>query len=228
MDAERLDFERGARVVAADDEVGRLTHVVADPDTRDVLEVVVGRDEGEWILPLAAVRAASRDLVELRRPWSALPARPFEPTAFDRVAHFTIHRRADAAGDQAARLELRAEEVVLHRSREQVGAVAVGKAVVADRRVVEVPVVREEIVVERRTVEPRPADEPIGEPRVVTIPLRAERVRVERVKVVREEVAVARRTVEETQAVVESVRREEAVVATRGAVTSESTEGEHS
>jgi hypothetical protein len=100
MDAERLDFARGA------------------------LDVVVGRDGQEWILPLAAVRAASRDLVELRRPWSALPARRFEPDAFDRVAHFTVHRPAGAPDEPAAPLELRIEEVVLRRSRPPVGAVA--------------------------------------------------------------------------------------------------------
>jgi MFS family permease len=73
-------------------------------------------------------------------------------------------------------------------------------------------------VVERRAVEPRPADQPIGEPRVLTIPLRAERVTLERVPFVREEVTVARREVEDTQAVVETVRHEEAVVETRGEV----------
>ncbi|HEY3111928.1 MAG TPA: YsnF/AvaK domain-containing protein [Chloroflexota bacterium] len=199
MDGERLDFVRGARIVAADEEIGRLTHVVADPDTRDVLDLVVDRGGREWLVPLAAVRTASRDLVELQRAWSTLPTRAFDPAAFDRLPHFAVHRRGDAA-----RMELRSEQILPDAVRQQVGQVEVGKEVVSDRRVVEVPILREEIVVERRAVEPRPADEPIGEPRVLTIPLRAERVAVERVPVVREEVVIARRTVEDTQAVVET------------------------
>jgi uncharacterized protein (TIGR02271 family) len=216
LDGERLDFVRGARVVAADEEIGRLTHVVADPDTRDVLDLVVDRHGREWLVPLAAVRAASRDLVELRRAWSTLPTRAFDSAAFDRLPHFAVHRRGEAA-----RMELRSEEILPHTVRQQVGQVEVGKEVVSDRRFVEVPILREEIVVERRAVEPRPADEPIGEPRVLTIPLRAERVAVEPVPFVRKEVAIARRTVEDTQAVVETVRHEEAVVETRGAVAAE-------
>jgi uncharacterized protein (TIGR02271 family) len=216
MDGERLDFARGARVAAADQEIGRLAHVVADPDTRDVLDLVIEREGQEWLVPLAA----SRDLVQLRRPWASLPTQRFDPAAFDRVAHFAVHRRP-----VAPRLELRAEEIVPRKVREEVGRVEVGKEVVSDRQVLEVAVVREEIVVERRSVEARLADEPIGEPRVLTIPLRAERVTVQRVAVVREEVEVGRRTVDDTQALVETVRHEEAVIETHGAVATESAEG---
>jgi uncharacterized protein (TIGR02271 family) len=220
LEGERLDFARGARVVAGGEEVGRLTHVVADPDTRDVLDLVVDRGGREWLVPLAAVRAAGRELVDLRRAWSTLPTRPFDPTAFERMPHFALHARG-----QAARMELRSEEAVPRTTRQEVGTVELSKAVHSDRRVVEIPVVREEIVVERRVVEPRLVDEEIGEPRTLTIPVHAERVTLERVSVVREEVAVARRTVEDTQAVTTTVRHEEAVVETRGQVATESTEG---
>jgi hypothetical protein len=43
LEGERLDFARSASVVAAGEPVGRLTHVVADPETRD--EVAVGPDK---------------------------------------------------------------------------------------------------------------------------------------------------------------------------------------
>jgi uncharacterized protein (TIGR02271 family) len=220
LEGERLDFARGARVVAGGEEIGRLTHVVADPDTRDVLDLVVDRGGREWLVALAAVRAAGRDLVELCRPWSALPTRPFDPAAFERLPHFALHARAEAAS-----IELRSEEVVPRRDRQEVGRVDLSKQVVAERRVVEIPIVREEIVVERRAVEPRLVDEEIGEPRRLTIPVHAERIRVERVPIVREEVAVGKRTVEDTQAVSATVRHEEALVERRGQVGVEPDEG---
>jgi uncharacterized protein (TIGR02271 family) len=218
LDGERLDFARGARVVAADEEIGRLTHVVADPDTRDVLDLVVDRGGQEWLVPLAAVRAASRERVELRRAWSALPTRSFDQAAFDRLPHFALHARG-----AAARMELRSEQARPRKSWQRAGKVELGKTVVSERQFVEIPIVREEIVVERRVVEPRLADDEIGQPRVLTIPVHAERVTVERVPVVREEIAVAKRTVEDTQAVVTTLRHEEAVVETRGAVAPEPT-----
>jgi uncharacterized protein (TIGR02271 family) len=220
LEGERLDFARGARVVAGGEEVGRLTHVVADPDTRDVLDLVVDRGGREWLVPLAAVRAAGRELVDLRRPWSTLPARPFDPAAFERLPHFALHAR-----EEAARMELRSEHVVPRKARQEVGKVELSKAVLSDRRVVEIPVLREEIVVERRAVEPRLVDEEIGEPRTLTIPVHAERVTIERVPVVREEIAVARRTVEDTQAVTATVRHEEPIVEARDQVATQSAEG---
>jgi uncharacterized protein (TIGR02271 family) len=217
MDNQRLDFARGARVVAADEEVGSLAHAITDPDTRDVLGIVV--DDGrEWIVPLVAVRSARRDLVELARPWATVRAERFDRADFDRIEHFAVHRRID-------RLELRAEELVVHKQRQPVGVVEVGTRVVSERQVTEVPVLREELVVERRAVEPRPAEAEIGQPRVLTVPLRAERVTLERVPIVREEVAIARRTVEDTQVVVETARREEAVVEARPVGAAESVEG---
>jgi uncharacterized protein (TIGR02271 family) len=217
MDGERLELARGARVVARDGEVGLLTHAVADRETRDATELVVAHDGIEWLIPLRAVTRATPEMVELRGSWNEMPAARFEPASFERVEHFMVHRTVTA---QAARaqIELREEELIPRTEWARAGTVEVGKRVVGDTQTIEVPIAFEQVTVERRRVEPRPADGPIGDGRVLRIPVHRERVSVEKVPVVVEEVAVGKRTVEDTRVVEDTVRREEAVVETQGAI----------
>ena len=77
---------------------------------------------------------------------------------------------------------------------------------------------REEVEVERRPTERRPADRPIGEGagETIRVPVREEQVSVEKQPVVTEEVEVSKRPVQETERVSETVRREEARIEGEG------------
>ena len=78
-------------------------------------------------------------------------------------------------------------------------------------RTIEVPVTREEVVIERRpAAQGQKADGDIAEGEAIRIPLMEEEVRVEKTPVVREEVTLKERQIQDTERVSETVRREEA------------------
>jgi len=115
------------------------------------------------------------------------------------------------------RLQLREEQLDVEKERVQTGEVRLRKEVVTEQRNIEVPVTREEVVIERHTAAgPKRAEGAIGEGEEVRIPLMEEEVRVEKTPVVREEVSVHKRQVQDTEQVSETVRREEARIESQG------------
>ena len=71
---------------------------------------------------------------------------------------------------------------------------------------------REEVYIERQAVNRQPSDEPIGDTsssETIRVPVREERVEVEKTPVVYEEVGIGKRATQETQSVSDTVRREE-------------------
>ena len=124
------------------------------------------------------------------------------------------------------RIELREEELDVRKRQVEAGEVRVRKEVVTEQRSIEVPVSREEVVIERRPVAGRKAaDGEIDETEELRIPLSAEEVDVDKHTVVREELEVGKRRVDETRTVSDAVRREEARVDTEGDATIRQTTG---
>ena len=68
-----MKIERDARVLASDGEVGRVTHVIVDRETREVTEIVVEHDGQERLLPIGAVASADGDTVRLRGDLRQVP-----------------------------------------------------------------------------------------------------------------------------------------------------------
>src|SRR4030095_4685502 len=66
---------RGARVSAMDGEVGRVRHVIMDPQTQEISHIVVEKGRDEWPIPLTAVVAARGDRVWLRGGGGPVPPR---------------------------------------------------------------------------------------------------------------------------------------------------------
>src|SRR5215211_7184159 len=52
---QQITIERDAPVRATDGELGRVKHVVVDPTTREVTEIVVVKGDREWLIPMRAV-----------------------------------------------------------------------------------------------------------------------------------------------------------------------------
>jgi uncharacterized protein (TIGR02271 family) len=114
----------------------------------------------------------------------------------------------NAAGD---RLQLFGEVLRVHKDRISRGEVRVRKDVVTENQTIEVPVTREELVLERVSV---PANTPassanIGRSQEIRVPLIEEKVRLEKQPVVREEVIVGKREVADVARVGDDVRHEE-------------------
>ena len=235
----RTTIQTGATVYDADgEEVGTVAEVVgAAPG--GYLQLTTGfLGLGAALYPpLDAVAAVRDDGVHLAvrgddalgLGWDAPPtgagtggvetvgAAPVAPTADPVERRPAAPERAPptAAADDRT-LELREEELRVTKERVRTGEVEIGKRIVEERRPIDVPVTREEVVIARRPVN-QPSDEPIGaDARTIEVPVMAERVSVEKQTVVAEEIGVSTRRREGIEHVSETVRREEAVVGTGG------------
>lgn len=115
-------------------------------------------------------------------------------------------------GDAPGRVQLLGEVLRVHKDRVKRGEVRIRKEVVSENQSVQVPVQREELVVEHRPVtgEP-PATGTIGE-QEMRIPLTEERAAADKTTVVRDEVFVGKKPVEQVREVGGEVRHEELVV----------------
>jgi uncharacterized protein (TIGR02271 family) len=120
--------------------------------------------------------------------------------------------------DRERTVQLREEELRARKEGREVGQVGIGKEVVEEEKTLEVPVTREEVFVERRPVDRRQADRPIGEGETIEVPVYEEEVEVEKRPVVYEEVGIGKQAVQETERVSDTVRREVADLDARGDV----------
>lgn len=113
--------------------------------------------------------------------------------------------------DDARRLQLREERLLIDKQRVASGEARVRKEVVAEQQSIDVPVVREELFIRRRAVDSETSTTPIGEDESeeIHIPLSADRVDVQKRTVVTEQVGIGKRTVEGTDHISETVRHEE-------------------
>jgi len=119
-------------------------------------------------------------------------------------------------------VRLREEQLRVEKERVQTGEVRVGKEVVEEQKTMEVPVTREEVVIERRPVN-QPSDKPVtDDSRTISVPVHEERVNVEKQPVVTEEVGVKKVVHQDTQHVSETVRREKPVIEGVGATKGQS------
>jgi len=123
-------------------------------------------------------------------------------------------------GDQGTQhIQLLGELLRVYKDRVHRGSVTLKKNVVTEHQQVEVPVTREEVVIERHPVSGQQARTGSFEPgKEVTINLEEERVRVEKQPVVREEVSVGKRQVQQTQRVGGDVKHEELKIDRQGDV----------
>jgi uncharacterized protein (TIGR02271 family) len=118
--------------------------------------------------------------------------------------------------DRTRTVPLREEQLEARKHTVEAGEVEIRKDVVSEQRTIDVPVTREEVVVERHPVDRREADRfesgDLGKGETIRVPVREEQVTIEKKPIVTEEVSVGKRTVQETKHLSDTVRREEAVV----------------
>ncbi|MBV8266520.1 MAG: YsnF/AvaK domain-containing protein [Planctomycetaceae bacterium] len=157
-----------------------------------------------WVNPWLTAMAAAGGRGRTEPVLTLQKRRPGNSEALD--AQFKSARAAEGA-----KIQVREEELQAHKRRVETGAVRVRKEVVTEHRTIEVPVQREEMVIERRV----PTGEPIEE---IRIPVREEEVTVEKRPVVTEEVTVGKRVVQGVERVGGEVRREEIRVEREGDV----------
>jgi uncharacterized protein (TIGR02271 family) len=138
---------------------------------------------------------------------------------FDRLSE----TETNAGHETERRVQLRGELLRAVKERIQTGEIRLRKDVVTENQSINVPVTREEVIVERVSAEEAGSgagiNEPIGEGKEIRIPVTEERVSVIKDPVVTGEVRVQKRAVQDTQQVSDTVRREEVRVENEGNAT---------
>ena len=132
--------------------------------------------------------------------------------------NFRYQPRSTPTTAERQTVELREEELRARKELVEAGEVEIRKDVVTEQRTMEVPIIREEVEIERRPADRRPADRPIGEGETIRVPVREEEVTVEKRPVVREEIEIGKRQVQDTEQVSGTVQREEARIEREGDV----------
>lgn len=126
-------------------------------------------------------------------------------------------RQAATRASGGENIQLREEEMHVHKQPMETGEVHVHKEVKTEHKTVDVPVQREEVVIERHPVSGNaPASEEIRGDQDIRIPVKEEQVRVEKTPVVKEEIRVGKRTVQDTEHVSEDIAKEEARIERKG------------
>lgn len=114
------------------------------------------------------------------------------------------------------KLRLRKEELDITKNRVQKGEVELSKEIVEEQKSVDVPVTREEVVIERTNLNNEVSDSPITNEETIRIPVSEEQVDVNKRTVVTGEVSAHKHVVEDTEHIDETLKREEARVNTTG------------
>jgi uncharacterized protein (TIGR02271 family) len=126
---------------------------------------------------------------------------------------------AGATAAEGRTVELHEEELEARKRPVKAGEVKVRKDVVTEHKTLDVPVSREEVVIERRPAGRRAASSAeIREGEEIRVPVHGEEVSVQNTPVVREEVSVGKRQVRDTERVSGTVRKEEARVESEGRI----------
>jgi len=115
-------------------------------------------------------------------------------------------------------VQVHEEQLHAHKTPVKTGEVNVRKEVVTEQQTLQVPVTREEVVIERRPVSGHASSQAIGSGEQIRIPVSEEQVHVSKDTVVKEEVSVGKRKVTDTEQVSGTVRKEEVKVSTEGDV----------
>jgi uncharacterized protein (TIGR02271 family) len=141
-------------------------------------------------------------------------------TATTRPETMTASRGAvgTAAGREGDTIQVKEERLLAEKRPVNAGEVRVHKEVHTETRNIEVPVQREEVVIERTPAHGKAATGEIREGEEIRIPVREEQVNLVKEAVVTEEVKVGKRVVQDTEHVSGQVRKEEVHVDREGDV----------
>jgi uncharacterized protein (TIGR02271 family) len=130
---------------------------------------------------------------------------PAETSAADRTGELTDRQRLQLREDQ---LQLREEQLLIDNEAVQTGELTTRKEIITEQKGLDVPVSREEVVIERHSVNEEPiVAGPLSDTREFRAPISRERVNVEK------------RPAGDTQQVSDSASREEARIDTEAQAT---------
>jgi uncharacterized protein (TIGR02271 family) len=119
----------------------------------------------------------------------------------------------------AARLQLREEQLEISKELVNTADVTSHKEVITEEKTITVPVSREELVIEKRSLENNAADDDSEHSEIMRIPLTEEQVEVVKNNVKLEDVSIHTNKYQENEHIVETIKKEKAHIETSGDVT---------
>lgn len=172
---------------------------------------------------LVTVNAAADQMQRARKILEAnngdLRTTGFESRIHEFAGRTGVNRPADIGQAGERRIQLRGELLRTVKERINKGEIRLRKEVITEHQTVNVPVTREEVIVEQVPASgARPVSGDIGDQGEIRIPVSEERVQVTKQPVVTGEVRVQKRAVQDTQQVSGDVRHEEVRVENEGDV----------
>ena len=114
------------------------------------------------------------------------------------------------------RIPLREERLQVEKQPGLAGEVRLRKEIVSEQQNIDVPILCEEIVIERLPGSGRVSDTPIGQEEHIRIAVHEEQVKVTKIPVETGEIAISKRVVQENRPISETVRHEEPRLETDG------------
>lgn len=120
------------------------------------------------------------------------------------------------SNDDDKKLRLHKEELDIAKNNVKKGEVELSKEIIEENKAVDVPVKREEVVIERKSLNNEASDTPITGEETIKIPVSEEKVDVGKHTVVTGEVSAHKRAIEDTEHVDETLKHEEARINTTG------------
>lgn len=176
--------------------------------------------DGKIVITVKNYRGATMSASEINTDKNA-------EVSTDTIDYGTNVANTDATtGTTDDTIQLKEEQLDVNTHDVTTGEVDIHKHVVNDTKTIEVPVKREEIVIERR-----PVNEDVShntsngdlKDETITIPIKEEQIDVNKHTVVREEVGIHKKEHEDIKQVTEDVNREELDIDTKGDVRVEDT-----
>jgi uncharacterized protein (TIGR02271 family) len=125
---------------------------------------------------------------------------------------FENNEAEDTEIAEEGKLLLREEELDIAKDRVSTGEVNLHKEIIEERKVMDVPVSHEEVIIERKAFNHEHSETPIGHEESIHIPVSEERLQVGKHTEIVGEISAHKREVEEPEHVDEILKREEARV----------------
>jgi uncharacterized protein (TIGR02271 family) len=164
-------------------------------------------------IPMSAVAGVDDDGVQLTMTKDEVENSDFAsaPEGYESAGYESTDSSYASGGAQMSdqeTLERTEERLSVDKQTQQTGSVSVGKHVVEERQAVDVPVNREEVTIERRSVD-RPAEGSAFTEDSIEVPVYEETVEASKEARVVEELEIGKTVTSDTAHVEDTVRREE-------------------
>lgn len=142
---------------------------------------------------------------------AAVGTAPVAPVAADTYADTVDREPVETRTEtDATRIALHEEELTATKRERQIGEVEIEKDVVAEEKILEVPVTEERVRIERHAVDrAATGDDHAFEEGTIEVPIKGEEVDVQKNVRVTEEIEIEKDAVQRTEEVAGTVRREE-------------------